>query len=122
MNDRELIEMAAKAVGIELHVWGTMGAENFAAVNLPNSPRWNPIEDDGQALRLAVGLGIQVWRDADVIWCGGVASVVGDDPEADVRLAIVRAAAELGAQPNATALTGAAPIAPDHRNNEAASS
>lgn len=58
MTDRELIEAAAKAAGIELHVWGTKGDENFAAMNWPNTPRWNPLRDDGDALRLAVKLRI----------------------------------------------------------------
>ena len=104
MTDRELIELAAKAAGIELrwHPDGTAYASNRApgywAV-------WNPLTDDGDALRLAVklrmGLSLPVHKTikADVI--SFIDSRVnareeGDDPYAAARRAIVRAAAEIG--------------------------
>lgn len=46
MENRELLILAAKAAG-----YG----------NEEGSGYWNPLMDDGDALRLAVKLGIQVW-------------------------------------------------------------
>ena len=60
MNDRELLELAAKAAGMRLHVWGTKGAENFADLDAHQGGRWNPLSDDGDALRLAVKLHISI--------------------------------------------------------------
>lgn len=52
MDDRELLEMAAKAAGY----WsGEFGCVD----NLPH-PGWNPLIDDGDALRLAVKLHIDL--------------------------------------------------------------
>lgn len=50
MNDRELLELAAKAAGVELK-YDTFGQSENAerAYNY-----WNPLTDDGDALRLAV--------------------------------------------------------------------
>lgn len=56
MTDRELLELAAKAAGIEL--WKDV-AGNFYT-DPKSSVIWNPLTDDGDALRLAVMLGIQV--------------------------------------------------------------
>lgn len=93
MNDRELLEMAAKAAGIEV-VTPTMLEHN----------QWNPIEDDDDALRLAVKLQLQIRpNDYDVMVVSRlpahitVAEVCDNkDPCAATRRAIVRAAAEIG--------------------------
>ena len=81
MNDAELTSLAAKAFG--------------------NAPEiFNPLTDDGDALRLAVKLGL-------VINCRHVQALVettndkfwepqDNDPYAATRRAIVRAAAEIG--------------------------
>lgn len=60
MNDRELLELAAEAAGksgkyVELHGGGMKfyGIETSIGEAL-----WNPLEDDGDAFRLAVRLGI----------------------------------------------------------------
>ena len=59
MNDKGLLMMAAKAAGIRLHIWGLKGRENFADISDDGDHKlWNPLEDDGDALRLAVKLGI----------------------------------------------------------------
>lgn len=53
MSDRELLELAAKAAGyvIELDMnWGTGGMPFFRM----SGNKWNPLADDGDALRLAV--------------------------------------------------------------------
>lgn len=60
MTDRELLELAAKAAGIELR---------FLSGTIPFSDgpervgQWNPLTDDGDALRLAVKLGMNVYTD-----------------------------------------------------------
>jgi hypothetical protein len=76
MTDRELLELAAKAVRIER--------------------QWNPIFDDGDALRLAAKLAMCVdFMDGRVI-AGELSEVVIDFEDEDYRRAIVRAAAEIG--------------------------
>lgn len=87
-TDKELLELAGKAAG------------------MPVTPIWNPLMDDGDALRLAVKLKmdirpfeetqtIHIWSDVLDQWigefCGGT-----NDSYAATRRAIVRAAAEIG--------------------------
>lgn len=103
MNDKELLELAAKAAGIEvISDAGEKGLwikHKFLA--------WNPLTDDADALRLAVKLKIEIkyqapdyrpnWtinthvRGSDIY-----ASESGSDPYAATHRAIVRAAAEIG--------------------------
>lgn len=107
MNDRELLEAAARAAGIELGVWTAYGHY----VGGLEGCIWNPLADDGDALRLAVKLriaveftygGIEVrasWR-VNKVFAGNVVEEIGslrngDEPSAAVRRAIVRAAAAL---------------------------
>ena len=92
--DRELLELAAKACGLE-------EAKMRIEFN-----QWNPIEDDGDALRLAVKLSLML----DEITQGYMAGhwvathtniescyeLAIPDPYAATRRAIVRAAAEIG--------------------------
>lgn len=117
-SDRELLELAAKAAGIE------HGADRFdsgISLTLPDGrhksmPKWNPLTDDGDALRLAVQCGLEVSfvddePGLDIRACVGFpASIerpcrikyVFEDHRGDIfaatRLAIVRAAAEIGRQ------------------------
>ena len=118
-NDRELLELAAKSAGIEIvglvdkmicqpdHRTGGFIVRNDRG----GDSCWNPITDDGDALRLAVKLVLDiefVWDDVPeeaAIACvrvtaiGGEACVfeeLGFDPSASTRRAIVRAAAEIG--------------------------
>lgn len=107
MTDRELLEMAAKAAGIK--VKGIYEDEDTLQIKPgPGMPpaRWNPLADDGDALRLAVKIGISKTLLLEV-GCGGVdcefqrgtaqAFYSHDgDPYAATRRAIVRAAAEIG--------------------------
>lgn len=99
MTDRELLELAAKAAGIDLYVWGPPGAENFANMASPGC-RWNPLTDDGDALRLAVKLRFEVSIEPDwvVVMTECAHDVIerGSDQYAATRRAIVRAAAEIG--------------------------
>lgn len=116
MNDLELLELAAKAARLDVEWHSEDGAELEAATDGmwlkgqrsgSNSKYWNPLTDDGDALRLAALLSI------DIEWQN-----VGDFPEpfveayrragegesyfcaleeeGDVRRAIVRVAAEIG--------------------------
>ena len=108
MNDRELLELAAKAAGIPIVACTCRDKRWPFAHNEAVSGKyghWNPLESDGDALRLAVklnlGISIPVHQTirADVV-CFRDASVNaregGDDPYAAARRAIVRAAAEIG--------------------------
>ena len=93
MTDQELLTMAAKAAGyVTLTNGQTYSPEagNFD---------WNPLTDDGDALRLAVQLfrDIHFWYFENSVSVGNELRVVcGDDPCAATRCAIVRAAAEIG--------------------------
>lgn len=91
---RELLELAAKAAGIESLYWTQYGHKCFQCNGKIQKP-WNPLEDDGDALRLAVSLGLldggnryMTLRTEEIL--------NGLDPYAATRLAIVRAAAEIG--------------------------
>ena len=94
MTDRELLELAAKASGELTAPWYGNDAYFDGVLS-----RWNPLEDDGDALRLAVYLfrDIHFWYFDNSVSVGNEQRVVcGDDPCAATRLAIVRAAAEVG--------------------------
>lgn len=56
MTDRELLELAAKAAGHNYYM------DSFG-VHQIDSGRWNPLYDDGDALRLAVKLGVDIYID-----------------------------------------------------------
>lgn len=66
MSDRELLELAAKAAGVvgeyrQESVYTSVGWEKITAIFRPDDEGWwNPLADDGDALRLAVELQIQV--------------------------------------------------------------
>lgn len=84
-TDRELLEKAAKAAGYALGVWH---AGYFIAGQEPFRG-WNPLTDDGDALRLAVRLKIHMHTGF------GTHVLDAPDPYAATRRAIVRAAAAL---------------------------
>ena len=80
-NDHELLEMAAKAAGYKY--------EHKISV-------WNPLTDDGDALRLAVKLELDAaWYEKQV-YVDYIVEQYDNDPYAATRRAIVRAAAEIG--------------------------
>jgi hypothetical protein len=107
MSDRELLELAAKAAGIQFSELG--GGARYApqpGIMQPYVP-WNPLTNDGDALRLAATLGIDIeWRaDGRVAayrhanangYCFTAFESSREDRAANVRRAIVRAAAEIG--------------------------
>ena len=102
-TDRELLEAAAKAAGIEL-VWRNFSNVPNLFKGLSSDEIWNPLTDDGDAFRLAVKLRkmpvIERWSDGhDWVFIPGHeggALPLGNDPLAAARRAIVRAAAEIG--------------------------
>lgn len=115
MTDRELLEFAAKAAGIdaEFHPelgYGPEGMWLKGKRSPDNSKYWNPLTDDGDALRLAVKLnmGVKVndddhWQEPNrtvVIWDDNCARRIsiphGKDKSAATRRAITRAAAAIG--------------------------
>jgi hypothetical protein len=103
MTDRELLELAAKAAGIEC--WYQAGLQYFGSHTKPTN--WNPLVSDHDALRLAVKLyiGVEVWAGSSKHGQGvtivesdscTIEQVHGKCPYAATRRAIVRAAAEIG--------------------------
>jgi hypothetical protein len=106
MTDKELLELAAKAAGIEIE-WYAPNVEVWDFAQVPN---WNPLINDGDALRLAVKLKMYI--------CVGTHTVTVEifseaeepsifqkvfievDEYAATRRAVVRAAAEIGKNAN----------------------
>ena len=101
-TDRELLELSAKAAGYKLHIWGTEGAENVARMDTLSPTKWNPITDDGDALRLAVKLDITLYQYGHEVSACNERGTVNEsvekvgDPHAATRRAIVRAAVAIG--------------------------
>jgi hypothetical protein len=100
MTDRELLEAAAKAAGIDgeyrterLCVDGDW--TNVTAIFMTDGAGWwwNSLEDDGAALRLAVRLGLLFDPDASRLYSEELAD--GRGPEEAARRAFTRAAAAL---------------------------
>jgi hypothetical protein len=106
MSDRELLELAAKAMGV--------GALTFSSdMECPHNPLpetgniyWNPLRCDGDALRLAVKLKFKIYHaELAVIiehqrfshaWMGETFNEDTGCRLKATRRAIVRAAAEIG--------------------------
>jgi hypothetical protein len=111
-TDRELLELAAKAAGLVLirsrlddPMWRDMLIDTRP--EFPQTMGWNPLTDDGDALRLAVKLEfdmgqmltpgmVTVTGVDDNGGCVAVDESYNIDPYAATRRAIVRAAAEIG--------------------------
>lgn len=104
MTDRELLKAAAKAAGNPQGRHVALGGLLMA-----NDLYWNPLTDDGDALRLAVKLFLFVDSAAGAPDSFGAEMVragnevvdateprTHEDPYAATRRAIVRAAAEIG--------------------------
>lgn len=102
MTDKEMLELAAKAAGFKLW-WRTPMNEPRDQVPIVDDKSWNPLIDDGDALRLAVKLGIGMvhhlgWGQVFHPSFNGERIDFHYDPDAETatRRAIVRAAAEIG--------------------------
>ncbi len=104
MTDKELLELAAKAIGEKCDQLGANAFGLYKPKEGYMQPyiEWNPLTDDGDALRLAVILGMNInivtsgvfvsrFEDEPVI-----AEKTNDDVYAATRRAITRAAAEIG--------------------------
>ena len=111
-SDKELLELAAIAADLKLD-WDVPEKASPWRLDEDGDPAdiWNPLTDDGDALRLAVKLDLDVCTDHnDEEWHVNVwakqKGVLGQseprdetvDPYAATRRAIVRAAAEIGKQ------------------------
>ena len=113
-SDRELLELAAKAAGIVAIYW-SYGNEPYSrgpGIVYGDNWIWNPLTDDGDALRLAVKLNLTtVFHPAlgqalcRPYWSTGMGKESredvekhANDPYAATRRAIVRAAAEIASQ------------------------
>lgn len=103
MDDRELLELAAKAAGYrKFQYCETSGGSKAIYVDDAGIGFWAPLTDDGDALRLAVKLCIRVacMYGFAHAWTGlrEFREAEASDPEAAARRAIVRAAAEIARQ------------------------
>ena len=91
MTDKELLEFAAKAAGWVYLTNGQLYVDGEGNIN------WNPLTNDGDALRLAVKTGVMRGCGFDNAWNAMFAvGKLPTDPYAATRRAIVRAAAEIG--------------------------
>ena len=109
MTDRELLELAAKAAGIEgewvgdslLDYYYKLPTAGYLTVSEGRNHVWNPLTSSGDALRLAVKLGVDIYVDdgKSEVWVTEVNHPIehfDNDPYAATRRAIVRAAASIG--------------------------
>lgn len=111
MTDRELLEKAAKAAGITLWHEDVFTNGLTQKVNENGILRWNPLKDDGDALRLAAILRLTVGDDDQSVRSMAFAYArhrpdiphsyepSQHDPAAAYRRAIVRAAAAIWKKP-----------------------
>lgn len=107
MTDKELLELAARAAGIDY--WVVRFASKSAPIEKLHITKdgttveWNPLTDDGDVLRLAVKLELEIINDRYMCVVRqrnphkhGAQESLSLDPYAATRRAIVRAAAEIG--------------------------
>lgn len=103
MDDRKLLEMAARAAGLTFAA-ATLRLDGVMYVVTKEYGRWNALTNDADALRLAVKLGLDLcvapstalcaWSEVASDW---IEEQPGNDPCAAMRRAITRAAASIGA-------------------------
>jgi len=103
MTDRELLELAAKAAGIDW--FDEPAAKQGRGLHLKSGRFWDPLTDDGDALRLAVKCNLDIELQEDCVFANGfevqnyqLFEWCKDDPYAATRRAIVRVAAAIGEQ------------------------
>lgn len=100
MDDRTLLEKAAKVGGDSIR-WHEF-TQSFTYIGPRGFTIWNPLTDDGDALRLAVKLRLCLFLEIPRIGIGPMLNGPevyvegGEDEMAATRRAIVRAAASLG--------------------------
>lgn len=107
MTDMEMLELAAKAAGIE-HLGGEYCVSGSELWDIDGKKWWRPLANDGDALRLAAALSMRV----DFCSKTGCAARYGVDCENVIyvlfdanrdllrasRMAITKAAAQIGAR------------------------
>lgn len=110
MTDKELLEIAAKAAGLKIqsdNAWQHYSdACGYQWLNMNGSKverSFNPLNDDGDALRLAVDLPIEICfeKSGVSVWYGVSKHCFeshNKNKHAATRRAIVRAAAAIGAE------------------------
>lgn len=109
MNDREMLELGAKAAGFQWNptISGSALYGCFETDVNQTTYAWNPFADDGDALQLAAQLEIDITYKAfgedevlvsasDDRFLGWFTVPYGNDKLAATRRAIMRAAAEIG--------------------------
>ena len=97
MTDRELLINAAKAAGVETYC--VLGNTIMKMTGIGNTlAPWDPLTDDGAALRLAIDLELDVMVASvkSVDYSLDLTIEAGTDVYAATRRTIVRAAAEIG--------------------------
>lgn len=98
-SNRKMLEAAAKAAGMDYLIW-TPGAAPLVPKEHRHAGRvaWHPLTDDGDALRLAVHLRLDIcWNQNDGpwevnAWAQGGAMGSNEDGEGEGRYAAVRRA------------------------------
>lgn len=118
MTDRELVELAAKAIGLPILRW-LNDVDATAVIDNRTYAIWGPLYDDGDALRLAVDLRITLNFTECACCVSTYANQLDEDgpdfcirhskkyddcettdPFVATRIAIVRTAAEIGRRLN----------------------
>ncbi len=100
MTNKELLELAAKAAGYEFLSYDDVTEEAFCRTTELGTFIWAPQGNDGDALRLAVSMKIDLFFGVDsvnVYFSEGELEVdFNGNPAAATRRAIVLAVAEIG--------------------------
>lgn len=100
MTDKELLELAARAAGLE--VWTDIDGNLYTCTQDLLEKPWNPLTDYGDAMRLAVDLKLfpQMAIMGSLVGFDGmdIFEPFSPEPQAATRRAITRAAAEIGKQ------------------------
>jgi len=101
MTDKELLSLAAKAIGLKITHMPMSELTVIEGKEL--STIWNPLSDDGDALRLAMKLDLTICTHGQGIYVSSVQNMLASARECNdedrpvlVRRTIVRAAAEIG--------------------------
>ena len=101
MTDKQLLEYAAKAAGIP----GKWDGEHNCFYEFSHAFQnpWNPLQDDGASLRLAVAIKAKITIGNAIIMVEveaqgtpDIGQEFTDNPTAATRRAIIRTAAEIG--------------------------
>ena len=110
-TDRELLELAAQAAGMNTREFATDSITRWHWRDDGTHTAWNPLTDDGDALRLAVDLDLAIvpypiynkQKHSVLVQKKNLdeprfekMELHGDDPRAATRRAITRAAAAIG--------------------------